>query len=220
MTNSKWTSLATAALLVSAVALNGCGEDEPGSAPEEGSTPTSVTSSDVSIATAPNSDSFGDYSEEPRTFTSEVADVPFTMNVPAGWTALERDAGVAQFWEGEDEELSIAEVTISTDIQGSAADVRREFEMILKGSASSPVHRAEYGPYTVQQIDVREAPNGLPGGYRLPPEGEVTVVIFDVDGRGVTAYLDPFAEIEPPGQVARMLRQMRDVLQSIRFQQG
>lgn len=214
----RWTFLATA-LLFAVVAFSGCGDgDDSGSAPKTGSTPTSPTSSDVPIATAPNPGSFGDYREEPRTFTSEVADVPFMVDLPGGWTALERDAGIAQFWEGEDEELSIAEITIGTDIQGSVADVRREFEASLKGSASTPWRRAEYGPYSVDEIDVRKAPNGLPGGYRLLPDSEVTVVLFDVAGRGVTVYLDPFAEIEPPGQVARMFRQMRDVLQSIRFQ--
>jgi hypothetical protein len=45
----------------------------------------------------------------------------------------------------------------------------------------------------------------------------VTVVIFDVGGRAVTALLDALAESEPPRQVDRMTRLVRRILQTIRF---
>ena len=150
-------------------------------------------------------------------FTSKLFEVPFTITVPTDWTIVERHPEIAQLWQGDDEEKSTAELTLTTEVGATAGDALHAVQADAAANAGT-VTKATYGPYDVQQVDV-VAPeaNTLPGEYRLKAGGRVRVVFFDLDNRDVTAILDAFADVEPKEQVDRMLGELAKVLETLRF---
>ncbi len=217
------------AALCLALAMTGCGGTADVAARDAGSDAVPASAGPTSSAAAtsmpgvdlPSSDygpdSFGDFSRHQRRYVSEDFEVSFSIVVPPGWTVKERDANLVQLWQGRSEELSNGELTLSTDIRGPADAAARVFVDALRGTQSSGPRNARYGPYSVLEIDARGVPNGLPGGYRLPPDGQARIVIFGVGDLAVTAYLDPFAEVESRHQAERTMATLGEILQTIRL---
>jgi hypothetical protein len=166
-----------------------------GGGDDDSATPTTTTTTVATTSTvAPTTIT----TTPPSTYHSTTFGVPFSADLPGGWTAADRDAGAAQLWkacascaqDGEED----GEITIGLDLQDVALD-----EAARQLAATPRLQSSAVEPWSVgrlQGLHFTGARSGLgevrfAGGYHTEADAEpIEVIVLRAGRRTVTILVD------------------------------
>ena len=189
-----------------------------GGSGDDTASPTTTSRTRTSLATTTTS------TTPPSTYRSTTFGVPFTADLPGGWTVAERDAAAAQLYEActscahEGEEHG--EITLGLDLQDVPVDdAARQMAATprLQASAVEP-----WSAGTLTGVRFRgQRPGGLgelqfPGGYHTAADADpIDVYVVRSGDKTVTILVDPH---EAKGDDADVFRAAVDkILSSLTF---
>jgi hypothetical protein len=211
LTGARW----RAAVAVGALVLAGCSGNDDGDAAKATTTttPKSTTSPATTTTTTP-----------PMTYRSTTFGVPFTVDLPGGWTVAERDDAAAQLYvacascvhDGEEN----GEITIGLDLQDVTPD-----EAARQLAATPRLRASAIEPWTAGTLTglhfTGERPRDLgevrfAGGYHTEADAEpIEVILLRVAGKTVMILVDTH---KAKGDDALDFRSAAtDVLATLRF---
>jgi hypothetical protein len=152
------------------------------------------------------------------TFSTARFEIPFTLELPENWTAVERDVDLVQIWMGPSEMASPLEISISFDVVGTPEEVMAAYSSIDGTSATEP-QAVSYGGFDALQLDLEVQQDGprIPGGYRMGVGGRARFAAIDTGARALVVAMDPFTDVQPDADYQALYAQMADVLSTLQL---